>query len=214
MKYALALVPLLACNADWSPPPVAPATGPLAPISDGRGGWYAVLAPVAVQSDVASNLGGDHLTLRVVEHLPDTPHLIHAGGHGKFLSMHCSDRFVAHIIKPATPIKIFESEVAMRVWVLGDLPSYDGAIIEVARVAPGEDLAARLARAAREGLPGTPAAPRSGDWLDRRKRRGVWPADGVGHSCYECAEREDDAVFGVKYGPMGTGADVSCPVSA
>jgi hypothetical protein len=198
MKHALALVPLLACNASPPPPPVATATSSLAPISDGRGGWYAVLTPVALQDELGSNLGGHHLTLRVVERRPDTPHLIHAGGHGKYLSMHCDDRFVAHIIKPATPIKIFYSEELARAWIEGGLPSYDGEIIAVARVAPGEDLTARLAGAAREGLPGSPGAAASSDHP----------------SCGGCEERDDDAVFGAKQEFWPTTGDLSCPLSA
>jgi hypothetical protein len=195
MKRALVLVPLFACNVSPSPPAMAAAPSSLAPISDGRGGWYAVLAPVGVQDEAGSNLGGHHLTLRVVERRPETPHLIHAGGHGKHLSMHCDDRFVAHIIKPATPIKIFYSETLTREWVMGGLPSYDGEIIAVARVAPGEDLAARLAGAARDGLPGSPGAGASSDHL----------------SCGGCEERADDAVFGARqeFGP--TTGDLSCP---
>ena len=200
MKRALALVPLLACNATLSPspPPVATATISLAPISDGRGGWYAVLAPVALQGEDGSNMGGHHLTLRVVERRPDMPQLLHAGGHGKYLSMHCGDRFVAHIIKPATPIKIFYSDTLMREWVMGGLPAYDGEILGAARVAPDEDLAARLARAARDGLPGSPGAAANRDQL----------------SCGGCEKRDDDAVFGAKHGFGSTTGDLSCPQSA
>ena len=200
MKRALALVPLLACNATLSPspPPVATATIALAPISDGRGGWYAVLAPVVLQDEAGSNMGGHHLTLRVVDRGPDMPHLLHAGGHGKYLSMHCGDRFVAHIVQPATPIKIFYSENLTREWVMGGLPSYDGKILEAARIAPDEDPVARLARAAHEGLPGSPGAAANSDPL----------------SCGGCEEREDDPVFGVKPGFGATTGDLSCPQSA
>jgi hypothetical protein len=198
---ALALVTWFACHATVLPSAVSTATKSLAPLPDGSGGWYAVLAPVAVQGEMM-NGGGYHLTLRVVERRPDMPHLIHAGGHGKYLAMHCDDRYVAHITKPATSIKTFCSETLRSHYVSGSLPSYDGKVVAAARAAPGEDLAARLARAAREGLP---RSTRRASFFDYPPFRGFEPVPLGG-----CEDRDDDPVFGAERGYGLTTGDLRC----
>jgi hypothetical protein len=143
--------------------PVAPsvATGArpsaraLAPIPDGHGGWYAVLAATGMVEE-ASNAGGEHVTLQVIERAPGMPHWLHLGGHAKHLELRCVDRFVAHI-RRVEPSRVWDGG-----WALGSLPAYDGAIDAIAS-ASRADLADALARAARTGLiDGSPIA--SGRW--------------------------------------------------
>lgn len=140
-------------------PPVATAARPsarsLAPIPDGNRGWYAVLVPTGMQEE-ASNAGGEHVTLQVIERAPGMPRWLHLGGHDKHLEVRCADHFVAHI-RSVDPSRVWDGG-----WGLGSLPAYDGAIDAIARVSRA-DLADALARAARTGLiDGSPIA--SGRW--------------------------------------------------
>lgn len=157
-RVRLLLLLLLACHIGVSP--MEPAATPLPPIADGAGGWYVVLAPVSVQNEV-SNLGGQHLTLRVLDRVPSEPQWIHLGGHGEGVSVTCSDRFVAHITTLTPPIRVAApapSRDSPREFHTPDpgignhLPAYDGALAAITRIAPTDNLAARLALAARWGL--------------------------------------------------------------
>lgn len=134
-------------------PPVAtgapPSTRSLAPVPDGHGGWYAVLVPTGMQ-DEASNAGGEHITLEVIDRAPGMPRWLHLGGHAKHVDLRCANRFVAHI-RSVEPARVWDGG-----WGLGRLPAYDGAIDAIAGVSR-VDLGDALARAARTGaIEGSP----------------------------------------------------------
>jgi hypothetical protein len=101
-------------------------------------------------------------------------------------------------------------------WVSGGLPSYDGEILAVVRVAPNEDPAARLARTAREGLRRVPGSVANHDDLglnpDTFRVLDVQIKPSV--SSNGCEDRDIDAVFGAKdASKQGTG-EIRCELRA
>jgi hypothetical protein len=144
----LGLVVLVGCDAGLAPPttppPEPPPAAPLAPVSDGHGGWYAIVRAERGTTE-CSNMGGEHITLSIVDRQPGQPTWLHLGGHGNYRALPCDRRYVAHVV--ATPPLVVDDPG----WCLDEQPTYDGKILALSSVGP--DPAATLVHAAKVGLP-------------------------------------------------------------